>query len=998
MDNSVGEAGLPRLNLHLRSSGGGPSASRHDGIRTPEPRRPSKYGPTQDLFSERKCAQLGLSPRKGLSHFSNGRTLSASNLAALSATNLSLQAALPKASYLLPDNPNAVAKERYEDLVRSYYNQITKGCGKYECRNPMCSSNAQGLKLPADICVILSLQLASMPHGEKYLCREHVGNAPRLPREILEPPLTEEEEEQGVPPRPFLHVLFTQSPFASLFEGGPENKPSRSPSPSVPSSNRGRSKSHSHGRDRSLSPMHHSGTDPSQGEQRGLSPLPTNHDETVEDNDGEFSLQYLTLDSLKECVQTYKATGDNAFLVNSLRTIFCSSVALNASFPVNGSSRTPSLVPGNTGPSGHQTARDMEPESDIDTGFRGAHGVNLDHVREAYRIILSLGPHATFQTTMVNSIEILLAQLRHNIILRPADCRQLLILLELPLLDDLSYHEALLGRLCLIFADNIVGRVKKTVCEWLAQYEEHHFTRLVNLFQKFLTLHVHPHERPDRIVTACLSVLEMLVEVNQIGIRSGREHGDGARGIATRDIFYNDHLARKLDFKFEYYIWQKILHPEVKSRDIKVENLAKNLATHPMSFFNYPFLFDPAHKTKILHIDAVVQMAEVFEDAFVNHAWVVHAQKLLEDNAERRSIQGVLRSATCPYLVLEIRRDSIMADTMSQLSKKTKDLKKPLKIKYVNGGEMGLDMGGLQKEFFQLIVDEIFNSSYGMFTHLDEMRSYWFDPDSLATDDEFELVGNVLGLAVYNGIILDVHFPMPVYRKLLGEVVGLQDIKDLDPDLHEGLKQLLEFEGDVENIFCRTFRVERRKFDGDMVQIDLVEHGDDVAVTTENREQFVHLYVNYLLNDSIRRQFHAFYRGFHRICGGDALSLCRPEELELLLCGSPDFDFDALERAATYDDYNESHPVIRWLWQTVRDLTEEEKKLLLVFVTGSDRIPIKGLGNLQFVIQRNGPDSDRLPTAHTCFSRLLLPEYSSATKLDRLLRTAINNGKGFGLI
>jgi hypothetical protein len=47
--------------------------------------------------------------------------------------------------------------------------------------------------------------------------------------------------------------------------------------------------------------------------------------------------------------------------------------------------------------------------------------------------------------------------------------------------------------------------------------------------------------------------------------------------------------------------------------------------------------------------------------------------------------------------------------------------------------------------------------------------------------------------------------------------------------------------------------------------------------------------------------------------------------------------------------------------------------------------------------QRAGPDSDRLPTSHTCFNTLLLPEYTSRPKLARLLRTAINNAEGFGL-
>ncbi len=72
--------------------------------------------------------------------------------------------------------------------------------------------------------------------------------------------------------------------------------------------------------------------------------------------------------------------------------------------------------------------------------------------------------------------------------------------------------------------------------------------------------------------------------------------------------------------------------------------------------------------------------------------------------------------------------------------------------------------------------------------------------------------------------------------------------------------------------------------------------------------------------------------------------------------------------------------VIGWFWEVVHGFTEAQKKRLLMFVTGSDRVPIKGLASLQppFVISRNGPASDRLPTAHTCFNHLLLPAYKAS--------------------
>lgn len=42
------------------------------------------------------------------------------------------------------------------------------------------------------------------------------------------------------------------------------------------------------------------------------------------------------------------------------------------------------------------------------------------------------------------------------------------------------------------------------------------------------------------------------------------------------------------------------------------------------------------------------------------------------------------------------------------------DLKKQLVVEFE--GEQGVDEGGVSKEFFQLVVEEIFNPDYGMFT------------------------------------------------------------------------------------------------------------------------------------------------------------------------------------------------------------------------------------------------------------------------------------------
>ena len=80
------------------------------------------------------------------------------------------------------------------------------------------------------------------------------------------------------------------------------------------------------------------------------------------------------------------------------------------------------------------------------------------------------------------------------------------------------------------------------------------------------------------------------------------------------------------------------------------------------------------------------------------------------------------------------------------------------------------------------------------------------------------------------------------------------------------------------------------------------------------------------------------------------------------------------------------------------EFSEEQKRKFLMFATGCDRAPINGLSDLHLTISRAGPDSDRLPSSHTCFNHVLLPEYSSREKLKDRLTLAIQHAEGFGTL
>lgn len=286
-----------------------------------------------------------------------------------------------------------------------------------------------------------------------------------------------------------------------------------------------------------------------------------------------------------------------------------------------------------------------------------------------------------------------------------------------------------------------------------------------------------------------------------------------------------------------------------------------------------------------------------------------------------------------------------------------------------------------------------------MYTFNQENRTCWFNTASFETENQFTLIGLLFGIAIYNNIILDVHFPPVLYRKLMGMKGKHEDLETSHPSISKSLKELLSYTGDVENDIMATFEISYEVF-GETVRHELVPDGKNKPVTTENREEYAARYADFLLNTSVKRQFEAFKRGFDIVTHDSLLkTLFRPDELEMLVCGSQVFELSELESTTEYDaGYTKDSQVIKNFWTVVHSMTREEVKQLLNFTTGSDRVPVGGLAKLKLIIAKNGDDSDRLPTAHTCFNVLLLPEYRTLEKLrDRILK-AIQNAKGFGLM
>ncbi len=652
-------------------------------------------------------------------------------------------------------------------------------------------------------------------------------------------------------------------------------------------------------------------------------------------------------------------------------------------------------------------------------------------------------------------LESLILDIERNIKLMgtPERAQVLLAAIQSPLLGDSRCANSLIPRVCNIILAS-PSTCRHLLVGWWSAYEPSLLEkRVVKPLQKYLTDELYATKKLTISVMNAIKVLALVEEANQLGrllppeafynelISEKLDVLD--HYVAWRQTHDMPRHSSSSDGPFSFCSYPFLLNPRAKSKLLHTEariqmdqtiadaraeaQNGKNTSEDPI----VPGPKVPRRSSK--HVDRRGSRESRFQvhnggpsSHRTSSLWRLfpHTSRQIqddgedeEDNSMRNPIvrqdsglwkQGSLGlptpedsgfPGTHPEMcIVRIRRCHLLEDALNEVSRqRPRDLFKPLRIHFI--GEDGVDAGGVKKEFFQLLMAELLSPDYGMLIFQEETRMYWFDPGTFESDDSFFLLGLIVGLAVYNGVLLDLPLPLALYRKILGLDVKLRDLKDIEPTLGRSLEQILEYSGPglVEDVFCQTFSISMVR-GGETVHVPLCPGGEDIAVTEENRREFVDSYVSWWLCKSVEKQFESFAKGLLTLCGGPALQLFSATELERLVCGTPCLDFEGLQKAARYDGgFHPDHRVVRWLWHVIGSLEDDEKKSFLKFVTGSDRAPIGGLSNLRVIIQRDGADSNKLPTSHTCFNTLLLPSYCSKEKLGDRLKLAILNAEGFGL-
>ncbi|KZV60925.1 HECT-domain-containing protein [Peniophora sp. CONT] len=384
--------------------------------------------------------------------------------------------------------------------------------------------------------------------------------------------------------------------------------------------------------------------------------------------------------------------------------------------------------------------------------------------------------------------------------------------------------------------------------------------------------------------------------------------------------------------------------------------------------------------------------------AFVEADHIAHSHT--DESADLRQQWSVVGGA--PQRA-SVRRGHIAEDGFDKLGEV--DLKGHIQIAFVDqfgDVEEGIDGGGVFKEFLTEICKEVFDSDRGLWleTKRNELypnpHAYATEPHSLAW---YKFIGRILGKAIYDGILVNVVFAGFFLAKWLGKSSFLDDLESLDPELYNGLLFLKRYPGNPEDLSL-NFTIALEEF-GVAKTIDLIPNGSNVAVTRDNRLEYILRTAHFRLTKQIKRQSDAFFEGLSEMIDPKWLRMFNQQELQVLLGGvDTPIDIDDWRAHTKYGGlFDNAHPTVAAFWSIVKSLTDEQQRALLRFVTSVGRPPLLGFKELNppFCIRDSGGDETRLPTASTCFNLLKMPRYSSSVALKQKLLQALFSGAGFNL-
>ena len=377
-------------------------------------------------------------------------------------------------------------------------------------------------------------------------------------------------------------------------------------------------------------------------------------------------------------------------------------------------------------------------------------------------------------------------------------------------------------------------------------------------------------------------------------------------------------------------------------------------------------------------------------------------------------LKNYIKSVKIPWengsCKLDLNRNDLLKESMKQIKKV--DLYKELKINFI--GEVSYDAGGIFREWFTTIFQTLESEKLKLFLVSDTNEfSYIINPFLSHKNDNFEyftFIGQLIVKALFENITVNICFNKLIYKMILQEEINFKDLVFIDNPLYTSLKNLKQNEllGDPNFIkdLAMYYSVEIKDVYNHIHSLELQKKGRETQVL--DIDDFIQKRIKFMIG--IYEPFIKIIREtIYSYIPQNIISNFTSDEFELILNGRPFIDVEEWKIFTDYKaPYNANHYLIIWFWEILSELSQKELSNLLLFTTGSGRVPLGGFsvlesnrGNIARFTIESIPyikGKKNFIKAHTCFNRLDIPLFLLKNDLIEAIKFVTNNEiLGFGI-
>ena len=358
------------------------------------------------------------------------------------------------------------------------------------------------------------------------------------------------------------------------------------------------------------------------------------------------------------------------------------------------------------------------------------------------------------------------------------------------------------------------------------------------------------------------------------------------------------------------------------------------------------------------------------------------------------------------FCQLNLTRNNLLKESMAQIQ--NVNLKKELKINFK--GEVSYDAGGIMREWFTTIFQTLEADKLKLFIISDSNEfSYIINP-FLSHNKEnleyFAFIGKLIAKALFDNITVNICFNKLIYKMILQEEINFNDLLFIDYTLYTSLKNLKEIGLSQNNNLEVYYSLEMKDVYNHTHSLELVNKGREIPLT--NIDDYIKKRINFMIGlyepfiKEIRDNIYAYF-------SKEVITSFTSDEFELILNGRPFIDIEEWKIFTEYNEpYNTNHYIIKWFWDILKDLNQKELSNILLFSTGSGRVPLGGFavlesnrGNIsRFRIEMSPYEKGfkNFIKAHTCFNRIDIPLYKNKEEMVEMIKFIANQEiLGFGI-